>query len=419
MKVLIKKLVPIQTPRWAIAYYVFYGLVYAGWLCHRSDNPVFLGFTWRYWGWLLITFAGFAVPVLVILAKRKFGAKPLLYGSVPVLALLLGAYLLGAWQYGHSQLHPFDPFVQNTPERFDSIPKEKGKGVYRILCLGGSTTGNEDMPPEYRYPRMLEENLQKAYPGLQIEVLNAGRAWYTTRHALINYASYYADWHPDLIIVMHAMNDLIRSFRHVDFAIGEYNELWSHFYGPAIQGAKPPSYESHLLRKLKGIGIFKLASESWYSQFRYHEEAWPIERFRSLQAYARNLRRLIEISKHDGVQVVVMSEPSLYHGRMSPGEKAILRFQRECCLEKGRGWTLHYPTIESLEAAMKAYNLVGQGVAIAQGAFFVDAAQSVPQDTGHFRDDVHYTPLGARVLVEYVAAEIIRLDIIGSWPEKR
>ena len=44
--------------------------------------------------------------------------------------------------------------------------------------------------------------------------------WYTTKHSLINYVTNLRDAELDLIVVMHAVNDLYRSFFPPDFTIG-------------------------------------------------------------------------------------------------------------------------------------------------------------------------------------------------------
>lgn len=83
------------------------------------------------------------------------------------------------------------------------------------------------------------------------------------KHSLISYVTYYTHWRPDVVIVMHGINDLTRSFSPPYFAVGPYNEQWTHFCGPAIYGARPPTFEQHLLHTL-----FMPMIDGWYYQLR-------------------------------------------------------------------------------------------------------------------------------------------------------
>lgn len=83
---------------------------------------------------------------------------------------------------------------------------EKPKGVYRIICIGGSTTvqGNTN---DATYPAILEKILKNKYPGLEIEVLNFGIGrtesgyWGDRLDELFKYQ-------PDMIIQYNAVNDI-------------------------------------------------------------------------------------------------------------------------------------------------------------------------------------------------------------------
>jgi hypothetical protein len=118
---------------------------------------------------------------------------------------------------------------------------------------------------ENRYPEQLRSILQEQYKKSGIEVFNAGMDWYTTKHSLINYVTNMRDYNPDLVIIMHAVNDLYRSFSPTDLAVEPYNRLWSHFYGPSINGAKPPTFEQYWLTKFFLPGIRE--EETWSGKF--------------------------------------------------------------------------------------------------------------------------------------------------------
>src|SRR5205807_4189844 len=153
-----------------------------------------------------------------------------------------------------------------APPSFDHIPKNKQASTFRILALGGSTTRDVSLKKDDRYPAVLERILQERYPTTRIEVLNGGMDWYTTEHALIQYAFGASDWNPDLVVFFEGINDLCRSCASPQLAVGEYKSDYSHFYGPVIRAYHTPAFESWLVQPIARV---------WYSDLRRQPE--PID----------------------------------------------------------------------------------------------------------------------------------------------
>jgi lysophospholipase L1-like esterase len=92
--------------------------------------------------------------------------------------------------------------------RGDEIQVPKPAGVYRIACLGGSTTYDSEIE-DYRksFAFLLQENLRnKGFPS--VDVVNAGAGNYTSWESLINFELRVLDTQPDMIIIYHAINDV-------------------------------------------------------------------------------------------------------------------------------------------------------------------------------------------------------------------
>ena len=91
---------------------------------------------------------------------------------------------------------------------------EKPVGAFRIIAVGGSTTANEE-PFELAgidYSLALEKKLSKAIGGTTIEVLNAGGSGYSTAQSLINIEFRLIEYSPDIILLMHNINDCSANF---------------------------------------------------------------------------------------------------------------------------------------------------------------------------------------------------------------
>ncbi len=83
----------------------------------------------------------------------------------------------------------------------------KPSGVFRIVCIGGSTTYDGDWD-NTSYPAFLEQELRAAFPGHPIEVINAGVQGLRTRSQLLHLPNF-LEMQPDLVIGYLGVNDLI------------------------------------------------------------------------------------------------------------------------------------------------------------------------------------------------------------------
>ena len=83
---------------------------------------------------------------------------------------------------------------------------EKPKDVYRIICIGASTT-YEGITNDTTYPAILDKKLKKRYPGKKFEVLNFGisgsRSYYW-----ISRLDELFKFQPDMIIQYNAVNEI-------------------------------------------------------------------------------------------------------------------------------------------------------------------------------------------------------------------
>src|SRR5690606_16916383 len=86
---------------------------------------------------------------------------------------------------------------------------EKPEGVYRIACLGGSSTyGHTPTSDATTWPARLGVHLSQRYPERRIEVINAGTSGYSTFESIVNLAFRVSQLEPDLVIVYHSINDM-------------------------------------------------------------------------------------------------------------------------------------------------------------------------------------------------------------------
>jgi lysophospholipase L1-like esterase len=387
-----------------IAFFGFYALVlplYAGFFFYESTDPLVFGYSLSYLIFVSVLGSFLTVPLFVWLSLKLLGAKRTIFLGIALLMLALPSYCLVAIVYYNNQERDFDPFLQIDNPRFTGIAKHRSEDdtSLRILVLGGSTSMG--------YPVFMGDQLRERSEGrFNVEILNGSMRWYTTRHSLINYVSYCADWSPDVVVVMHGINDLVRSFDTPSMCIGSYDELYTHWYGPMVTAARPPSIEHRLLSPL---------CRNWYRSHRVKSADCSMEKFRSLPSFRRNLEKLAQIATKDGAVVLVVSQPTVFKPSMSREEIRLLGFGEGFCLERESYFKQSYPNHESLYRAMIEYNNASRDVAANEKLEFVDAAPVVPRTKKHFVDDCHCSEAGLRLLANSVTDAIVQTS---AWKQR-
>ena len=379
-------------------------IVVMGFASHASAYPQIGPYTFGYAAFLVtLSFGLILPPTFTILIVRIRGSKWTVRRGVVLMIGALALYAFSEVAYASSREHNFDPFLQFPGTRLPTPIPEKGENSLRIATLGGSTTHNAHLPYETRYPTILRDNVTRSLPLLQLDVFNAGMDWWTTKHSHVNYVTYLRSWEPDLIVVMHGINDLYRSFSPPNYSRGSYDSQWSHFYGPAIRGAKPRT----LLGSIRTSWTAWEFDRRWFSTIRYQEvDLNPLD-FRSLPEFEANIRSLVQTLQGDGVEVILVTQPSLYRADLSRGERALLWFPQAFCVEHSGLFHRQIPSVTTMASGMHMYNDVTRRVAAETGVLLVDAAEALPRTTEFFVDDVHYTAAGAELLAQVVSGAVI------------
>lgn len=294
--------------------------------------------------------------------------------------------------------------------RGGDIEQEKGENTYRIFVIGGSTVFCDRLDFEDSHPRILERLLQESYPDIHIEVQNAGMHAHTSQHTLIKYLSRIHDFHPDLVIFYHAVNDMCHSFTPPVLSAGEYRADYGHFYGALgkVVNDYVDGRGSGFLLDDRIAGFFR---RYWFSDFRQDSDfirrlkprQVPVDSWNSLPSFERNLRHMVQLLRADGVKAVMASQPYLYRAEMTEEEQQRCWIPRESCR-----WQFERPDMASMADGLERYNAVSRRVAAEMEVPYVDLEPLLPKSLEYFRDGVHYTGEGSRIVAEAFAELIIR-----------
>ena len=308
----------------------------------------------------------------------------------------------------------FHPFLQNTPRsssgrfhindagfRGEEITLEKPPGTYRIFILGGSTVFCGETTFEDTHPRILEKELRKLYPDRRIEVLNAGADWHWTIKFLFNIQ----DYDPDMVIVFHAINDLLRTFRPDEISKGRYKPDYRHYHGAVANMVRPTHtvwrvlniyagyWCSDFLRdRVRVIGPYGKGVNGARMLFFPKAKPVEVEQWLSLPAFDRNMRDLVRILKARDIEVVMGNQPFLYKQNLSAAELEVLWFPMTHRRKGSR------PSLESMRKGMELYNAKSEQIAREEGVHFVDLESHLPKTLEYFYDDVHFKVKGSEAV---------------------
>lgn len=377
-----------------ILYFVIALFFLLGFWTHTSFLPEILFYSKKYFLFLMVLSIVMLllVPFFLILFLKRYSVKELTFSLLPTLFLVVVIYAIGNIYYYSHQEHLFDPFLQVPPSEYH-YASPKDTNTIRVLCLGGSTTRFVHADSMDRYPSILQQYFNEQNTDKNYEVLNAGMDWYTSKHSLINYAAYCREFDADIVVIMHAINDLYRSFSPPDFSVGNYESDYSHFYGPSIYGALPESFSQMLYKNFRKV---------WFSK-NIQSRDFDSKEFVSKNDFEKYMSQLAELILQDGAQPIFVSQGYLYQSEMNLTTKNALWMSRTFC-EKNNT----FPNSKSLVMAMNEYNEITREVSRKYKIQFVDAEKKLPKDLNHFIDDVHYTTKGSTILAQLIGASILK-----------
>ena len=379
------------------------GLVWLGFVLHTSSgDSLLLGKYSPAYGIFLVILSVVWLFILWWAWKQgdklgrllRIAALNILF-TVLILALVLPPVFIGLHQNSLKKnlLAPPGPDAHSffQIDRAPELPVQESPHVIRVLALGGSTTYGSRLEREQAYPAVLGQMLEHRYPQAQFEIFNAGVPWHTSMHSLLRYVALYSDWEPDIVIVMHAFNDIFQASEG-KLASGGFRGDYGHFFGALGLRVNPRDQFTDDVRRLL---VNNWLSRTWYSDVFQREpapERKPVDLLRALPSFSRNLCQLVRRANDDGADVVLLTQPSLYREEMSQEEIGKLFYDYYY-----RDYAV-VPAIHEQSRAMENFNRTTRDVANSCGAMLVDLEQHIPRKTEYMYDDVHYTVSGANLV---------------------
>ena len=274
----------------------------------------------------------------------------------------------------------------------EDLPLKKKRGEYRIFALGGSTT--EDLANGENLHYCGETNkILSSYKN--VNCVNAGMSAYSTAQSTIRLQFDLLQFNPDMITVMHNINDLhVNFFPYHDERSNYANKFLYKDYAPGLSlkysflresRAMIYLYQSfvNIKNRVSGEKIKAKGKGVVLSTMRYSSE--PIA-LRSKNSFRNNLMAIAAIGKAHNIAVVLMTQPAVFSD-----DKIALQFG----VNVSNDYIL-YPRKEEFFKLFKEYNRIIEEVARQQNVYFIDMYNLFGNDEKYFKDMVHYNASGVR-----------------------
>ena len=236
---------------------------------------------------------------------------------------------------------------------------QKPTGTFRIIAVGGSTTANEHSFKicGVDYSLALEKKLSEVMSEIAIEVLNAGGSAYSTAQSLINIEFRLIEYSPDIILLMHNINDCSVNFFDGG-ATSDYSNkyLKPYFLSPSLQGSLSFTGFLTQFRFLVKLGLPQILE----SRGALNPEA---DYNPGIRFFRRNISSIAGICRENNIRLILLSQPYSMKPHAFVSETAFL-----------------------------AYDQVISEIAQEQEVQFIDMFSAFGHEDRYFVDEFHYSP---------------------------
>lgn len=322
---------------------------------------------------------------------------------------------------GIYEFHPFTGLIFRRSSRFEGgypgqtvrpiqvvdqygfLGKDQGPSLikaddeYRIATIGASTTANVHLPYDQNWPGRLGALLQQALPGHTIRVIDAGVPGFDTAQSVANLALRVMPFHPDVVIIYQAYNDL-KAVRADRPFLPDYSQIHRRPFG---YHDKPPFYVRWLDRSMFYVRMRNryrtMAQVSVYRKSLTDNSRVNTVPEAAARAFEQHVRILVAIARSGGAKVVLSSFATLHDPALASAGKhtnrQLSQLQQDE-LEKLLQFTSGL-TVSGILKGIDEYNAILRKVATEEHTGWVDNASLVPHEDRYFVDRVHFSPEGA------------------------
>ncbi|MDT8447860.1 MAG: SGNH/GDSL hydrolase family protein [bacterium] len=311
--------------------------------------------------------------------------------------------------------------------RGPDFEEKKPPGVFRIICIGGSTTiGSNAGGDHLTYPAILEQLFSKAETvgGKRVEVINAGVFGYNSWHHRLRTSSELDALDPDLYVFMMGLNDVVGAMRQSRTDLQQMSANREAAL-TALLNRKPS-----MLREVgswvrqTGIGRVMDSSGKWLVTKMNSHQATPqdienqnlnesqvedVNQRLTYIGFEENMKVLIKERKQKGIPVVLVNYPWIVKGDTSVAE------------EKSRGHNISNEFLWIYRSGRVLLPDINQRLARSEQIPLVDPQALFDRETQKkgtmyrvYSDSVHFSRYGNYLLAKEVYETIRQTPKLAS-----
>ena len=281
------------------------------------------------------------------------------------------------------------------------LAQPKPAAGLRIAFVGASTTFCAEVSGNnMTWPHLVTEAIQKAYPDIGVDYVNAAVTGYTAKTSLLNLQRRVAPLRPDVTVIYHATNDLSWETRSLAEEQGIYEQRGS-------------------------------AKNSWLAE---HSQLWYLVvknyQIKGVQRNALDARGRLEFSPSNlGAHFREHLTQLVREAKKVSEVVALATFSHQIRPEQtpeqqltAASSALYYmPFMEphGLMEAFSRYNQIIAEVASETGAVLIGGEALIPGDSEHFNDTVHFKNAGSRLMAQRVSEALLNIPGFQSLADEK
>lgn len=265
-----------------------------------------------------------------------------------------------------------------------------------IVTIGGSTTECFYLSDGKTWPDLLGVKLSRDFPKLWIN--NAGLDGATTYRHLILLEDYVVKLKPKLVLFLVGINDV---------GVGEIHDKPKGGFGGWLKAMtnKSEVYSlglniyryfvaqgrglHHIEVNLKSQGTLDVPADVQRETLRKYRDE-------SLKYYRDRLEKLVRVSRANGIEPVLITQPTLYGPGIDPVTGVDL--EKIKLGDNLNGAMMH--------AVMEMYNDTLRQVGAENGVLVIDLAREMPRNSAYYYDYLHYTEAGAAEVAQIIYRDL-------------
>jgi lysophospholipase L1-like esterase len=345
------------------------------------------------------------------LVARYHPPETAMYVAHPYLAYTLNP----GFQSPESSRHQVS--INSAGFRGADVPVEKPEGELRIACFGGSSTfGAGPTRDSKTWPAQVERLLGERFPDRSIRVLNFGTPSWTSFESQTCLAIRALSYEPDVVLIYHAVNDTWSALgpdpqpdnRHT-------RKVWSNERKHPIDSALEWSMAYRIWRRYISGDVFDRRKIHTYIDVDVSTlDIEPPFKTQGFENFRRNLTSMIAMARAHGAKPALLMQATR---PVDENNMPLLSGERP-----GRD-PARFKIVQGILQAMQDHTLpvIGE-VAAQEDVPLIDVrdhmeararARLANGNTDRmYTDTVHVTNIGALLIAQYVADQLVELGLV-------